>query len=71
MAVQLNHTIVSARESEASAAFLTDLLGLPDPTRFGPFSVVEVDNGVSLDFIDDAGRSVQHQRQRARSTTPS
>jgi len=52
MTVQLNHTIVHARDSRASAAFLADLLGLPAPTRFGPFQVVEVDNGVSLDYLD-------------------
>jgi len=26
------------------------MLGRPSPTRFGPFAVVEMDNGVSLDF---------------------
>ena len=51
MPVQLNHTIVHARDSKASAAFLADILGLAAPTRFGPFMVVEVDNGVSLDFL--------------------
>jgi catechol 2,3-dioxygenase-like lactoylglutathione lyase family enzyme len=50
MSVQLNHTIVSCREQERSAAFLTGILGLPPATRFGPFHVVEADNGVSLDF---------------------
>lgn len=61
MTVELNHTIVHARDSQASAAFLTDILGLPAPGRFGPFLVVEVDNGVSLDFLDtDAGIAPQH-----------
>lgn len=55
MTVQLNHTIVHARDSRASAAFLADILGLSAPTRFGPFVVVDVDNGVSLDFLDDDG----------------
>ena len=52
MAMQLNHTIVMARDKEASANFLTEILGLPDATRFGPFRVVELSNGVSLDFYD-------------------
>jgi len=52
MAVQLNHTIVMARDKEASARFLTEILGLPGATRFGPFQVVEMDNGVSLDFYE-------------------
>ena len=61
MAVQLNHTIVSARDSKASANFLSEILGLPPPTQFGPFQVVELDNGVSLDFIDsDKGFIVEH-----------
>lgn len=53
MPVQLNHTIVAARDKQKSAEFLTDLLGLAPPTTYGPFAVVELDNGVSLDYIDD------------------
>ena len=51
MAVQLNHTIVPARDSLASAQFLAEMLGLEAPTTFGPFQVVAVANGVSLDFM--------------------
>ncbi len=62
MAVQFDHTIVSAHDSGASAAFLTEILGLPPPTRFGPFQVVEADNGVSLDFLAlDTDTEVIHQ----------
>jgi catechol 2,3-dioxygenase-like lactoylglutathione lyase family enzyme len=50
MAVRLNHTIVSAKDSAASAAFLADILGLPAPTRFGPFDVVALGNDVNLDY---------------------
>lgn len=50
MAAQLNHTIVWCRDQEKSARFLADMLGRPAPTRFGPFHVVALDNGVSLDF---------------------
>jgi catechol 2,3-dioxygenase-like lactoylglutathione lyase family enzyme len=53
MAVSLNHTIVAARDKRASAAFLADVLGLAAPTTYGPFAVVELANGVSLDFLDD------------------
>jgi catechol 2,3-dioxygenase-like lactoylglutathione lyase family enzyme len=52
MAIELNHTIVAARDKLTAAIFLTDLLGLPAPTPFGPFLVVNLDNGVSLDFVD-------------------
>ncbi len=55
MPVQLNHTIVAARDNQASAAFLADVLGLPSPSPYGPFQVVEVDNGVSLDFMTTRG----------------
>lgn len=55
MSVQLNHTIVRCHDRRKSAAFLTELLGLPSPTRFGPFLVVELHNGVSLDFHETDG----------------
>ena len=52
MAVTFNHTIVHSKDREKSARFLAEILGLPEPTRFGPFCVVALENGVSLDFID-------------------
>jgi catechol 2,3-dioxygenase-like lactoylglutathione lyase family enzyme len=52
MVVQLNHTIVWADDKHASAAFLADVLGLAAPTRYGSFVIVQVDNDVSLDFLD-------------------
>jgi catechol 2,3-dioxygenase-like lactoylglutathione lyase family enzyme len=55
MAVQLNHTIVSVRDKHESATFLAEILGLDEPTPFGPFLIVQVDNDVSLDFADDHG----------------
>jgi catechol 2,3-dioxygenase-like lactoylglutathione lyase family enzyme len=55
MTVQLNHTIVSARDKQASANFLVEILGLPAPVPFGPFMTVQVDNDVTLDFRDSDG----------------
>ena len=55
MPVQLNHTIVHSRDKRTSAEFFTGIFGLPDAARFGPFLVVEMDNGVSLDFYDSDG----------------
>lgn len=52
MGIELNHTIVAARDRHASATFLAELLGLAAPTSFGPFAVVETSNGVSLDYLD-------------------
>jgi catechol 2,3-dioxygenase-like lactoylglutathione lyase family enzyme len=52
MSVQLNHTIVHARDKAVSAAFLADILGLRAPTPFGPFLAVQLDNEITLDFIE-------------------
>ena len=61
MSVQLNHTIVSCRDQERSASFLTEILGLPDATRYGRFLVVGTDNGVSLDYAEtDREITAQH-----------
>ena len=61
VSVQLNHTIVSCRDQQRSAAFLSEILGLPPATRFGHFLVVEADNAVSLDFAESGGEiAAQH-----------
>lgn len=61
MSVQLNHTIVACRDRQRSAAFLTEILGLPAATRFGRFLVVATDNGVSLDYAEtDSEIATQH-----------
>lgn len=60
MPVRLNHTIVYCRDREASAAFLSEILGLAAPTTFGPFAVVQVANDVSLDFLEDGPVHPQH-----------
>jgi catechol 2,3-dioxygenase-like lactoylglutathione lyase family enzyme len=52
MSVQLDHTIVPARDKHVSARFLADVLGLPDPVAMGPFVAVEVDHGLTLDYGD-------------------
>ena len=55
MGIRLNHTIVHAHDKHASAQFLVDILGLEQPTTYGPFVVVQVANEVSLDYADDHG----------------
>jgi catechol 2,3-dioxygenase-like lactoylglutathione lyase family enzyme len=55
MSAQLNHTIVRVSDRHASAQFLVEILGLEAPTIYGPFVVVQLSNGVSLDFADDHG----------------
>ena len=60
MSVQLNHTIVHATDRAATAAHLADVLGLPEPTTYGPFLVVELANEVSLDVMEVARAQPQH-----------
>lgn len=61
MPVQLNHTIVHARSRRETASFLASVLGLPAPTAFGPFMVVQCANDVSLDVMEVSGEVVpQH-----------
>ncbi|WP_114951449.1 VOC family protein [Sphingosinicella terrae] len=55
MSALLNHTIVWCRDRDTSAAFTADMLGLPPPRRFLHFRVVELGNGVSLDFMEKEG----------------
>jgi len=52
MTIALNHTIVWCRDQRASAGFLTDLFGLPAPVAWGPFMIVELAHGFSLDYHD-------------------
>ena len=51
MTVQLNHTIIPARDKKESAAFLSEVLGLPEPFPFGPFMAVQVD-ALTLDYVE-------------------
>lgn len=61
MAVELNHTIVMVRDKRKSAEFLTSVLGLPEPAEFGPFTMVQPANNVTLDLMEtDDEISVQH-----------
>jgi catechol 2,3-dioxygenase-like lactoylglutathione lyase family enzyme len=55
MTAELNHTIVHAHDKKESVRFLVDILGLEEPTEFGPFAVAQLGNGVSLDYADDHG----------------
>ncbi len=55
MGIELNHTIVHASDRDATATFLADILGLPEAQEYGPFRVVELANGVSLDVVQDSG----------------
>lgn len=55
MTIELNHTIIWCKDQAASSAFMSEMLGLPAPTRFSHFHVVQAANGVSLDFAEKEG----------------
>lgn len=50
MTVTLNHTIVRAADQDAAAQFFAELLGLPVGPRSGPFTPVQVNGDLTLDF---------------------
>jgi catechol 2,3-dioxygenase-like lactoylglutathione lyase family enzyme len=62
MPIELDHVIVSARDQRASARCLAELLGVPwAAAGLGPFSAVYLNEGLTLDFIDDATEfPIQH-----------
>ena len=55
MPVQLNHTIIWCRDKARSAGFLAEMLGRPEPAIFAHFLVVDLDNDVSIDFMEKDG----------------
>jgi catechol 2,3-dioxygenase-like lactoylglutathione lyase family enzyme len=55
MMAQLNHIIVWCSDKAKSAAFLSNILGLPPARAFMHFLIVNLDNGVSLDFYQKDG----------------
>lgn len=61
MAIELNHTIVPARDKVASAKFFARIFGLPfDEREVGYFAPVQVNERLTLDFDDDANRFNVH-----------
>lgn len=61
MTVELNHTLVHARDPERSAHFLAGILGVPVQPQWGPFLPVVVDHGLALDYMQDTGSfTAQH-----------
>jgi hypothetical protein len=55
MSIELNHTIVHVTDKVAAADGLAEILGVGPPTSYGPFRVLTLANGVSLDFAHDHG----------------
>jgi len=50
MAVQLNHTIVTAHDAEQSARWFAEVFGVEAPEHLGHFWQVTTANDVALDF---------------------
>lgn len=50
MAIELNHTIVPARDPKASARFLAEILGVPVDPPVAHFTPVTLANQVTLDY---------------------
>jgi catechol 2,3-dioxygenase-like lactoylglutathione lyase family enzyme len=61
MAVELNHTIVSARDAETSARWFAELFGVAPPQQFGHFWQIDTANGVALDFSSAADDDIKAQ----------
>jgi catechol 2,3-dioxygenase-like lactoylglutathione lyase family enzyme len=70
MAVELNHTIVHARDRQASAEFLARILGLELGEAWGPFLPLQVANGVTLDFVQAGDYEIQTQHYAFLVTEP-
>ncbi|KUI33320.1 VOC family protein [Mycobacterium sp. GA-2829] len=54
MAITFNHTIVGAKDRRESADFFTEVFGLPPAREVGPFLAVQLDHGVTLDYMQVA-----------------
>lgn len=54
MPVHFNHLAVAATDKQRSATFLRELLDLPEPTSWGPFLSLTLDDGVRLDYAEPA-----------------
>jgi catechol 2,3-dioxygenase-like lactoylglutathione lyase family enzyme len=52
VSVRFDHVAIAAHDRHTSAAFLADLLGLAEPTSWGPFTSVSLDDGVHLDYAE-------------------
>lgn len=56
----LNHLIIPAKNKDASATFLANILGVEAGPQWGPFRPVQTSNGVTLDFVDSQDVRTSH-----------
>lgn len=60
MAIELNHTIVPARDPKASAQFLADILGVPVDPPTSHFTPITLANNVTLDYDQSDAFDLRH-----------
>ena len=61
MAIELNHTIVPARDKVAAAKFFARVFGLPfDERSVGHFAPLRVNDSLTLDFTDSERIPIHH-----------
>jgi catechol 2,3-dioxygenase-like lactoylglutathione lyase family enzyme len=60
MTIELNHTIVPARDKETSARFFARIFGLRYDGPMAHFAPVRVNDRLTLDFDDDEGFESHH-----------
>ncbi len=61
MSIELDHVIVPARDRDAAAGLLAWLLDVPwDKAGTGHFAAVYVNDGLTLDFAEEAGDIPYH-----------
>ena len=60
MKIELNHTIVAATDQQATAAFLVEVLGLPEAEKAPPFLGVHLTNDAVLYVMEASRVHAQH-----------
>ncbi len=61
MAIELNHTVVPARDNVAAAKFFARILGLPfEESAVDYFAPVRVNDSLTLDFADSERVAIHH-----------
>lgn len=63
MPVHFNHTILAAKDADASARFFTDLFDLPEHEHAGPFAVVRLADDQLIQFAVPPVEEIQMQHQ--------
>lgn len=60
MTLQLDHTVVPARDKDTAARLISRVLGVPYIGPWRGFAIVRINDVLSLDFIDEGDFKPQH-----------